>query len=283
MISIVVPAHNESSVIGRTLRAWVNQADPGELEVIVVCNGCSDNTAEIARRFGRTVRVIESDVASKSHALNLGDAAAVGFPRIYADADIILTVGAIRALTHRLDLGDVFAVAPTADINLAGCSWPIRKYFEIRSQLPSSREGIGGSGVYALSAAGRERFAQFPDVIADDTFVRLQFKAWERATLPTVTSTVFPARRIRQLIAVRTRAHAGTLQLSKRFPESNTNKTPSNKSTLIGLASDPRSWIGLAIYLCVNVVARARGWLMLRRGSSRWARDSSSRSHIVST
>lgn len=102
MISIVVPAHNESSVIGRTLGAWVNQADPGELEVIVVCNGCSDNTAEIARRFGRTVRVIESDVASKSHALNLGDAAAVGFPRIYADADIILTVGAIRALTHRL-------------------------------------------------------------------------------------------------------------------------------------------------------------------------------------
>ena len=79
-------------------------------------------------------------------------------------------------MAERLGQGDILAVAPTPDIDLAGCSRMVRLYFAIRHLLPSSRHGIGGSGVYALSEAGRQRFDQFPEVIADDTFVRLQFR-----------------------------------------------------------------------------------------------------------
>src|SRR3954454_12282546 len=165
MISIVVPAHNESSVIARTLSRWVGNPVSDEIVVVVVCNGCTDDTANVARRFGPTVHVVESDIARKTHALNLGDQISGVFPRIYADADVLITVDAIRALASRLEQGDVLAVAPTADINLTGCSWLVRKYYGIRSRLPSSREGIGGSGVYALSEEGRKRFGQFPDVI----------------------------------------------------------------------------------------------------------------------
>lgn len=189
MISIVVPAHNESSV---TLSQLVSSPASDEIRVVVVCNGCTDNTADIARRFAPTVHVVESDIACKTHALNLGDQIAGAFPRIYADADIVITVDTIRALVRRLERGDVLAAAPTPDVNLTGCSWLVRKYYGIRSRLPSSREGIGGSGVYALSEAGRGRFGQFPDVIADDTYVRLQFKLEERETLPCVKSTVSP-------------------------------------------------------------------------------------------
>ena len=92
MISIVVPARNEGFVIARTLRAMATGAVPGELDVIVVCNGCTDNTADIARSFGPPVRVIETEVGSKVHALNLGDQAASTFPRIYADADVEITL-----------------------------------------------------------------------------------------------------------------------------------------------------------------------------------------------
>jgi glycosyltransferase involved in cell wall biosynthesis len=73
MISIIVPAHNESSVIARALAAWIGDSRSDGMDVVVVCNGCTDNTAEIARRFGPTARVIESEVARKTHALNLGD------------------------------------------------------------------------------------------------------------------------------------------------------------------------------------------------------------------
>src|SRR5215470_15785191 len=109
MISIVVPAHNESSVIARTLQPWVDGQGSEDVSVVVVCNGCSDETAAIARRFGPTVRVIESEIASKTHALNLGDQISSSFPRIYVDGDVLITLDAIRALASRLERGDVLA------------------------------------------------------------------------------------------------------------------------------------------------------------------------------
>ncbi|HEY2423618.1 MAG TPA: glycosyltransferase, partial [Chthoniobacterales bacterium] len=131
MISIIIPAHNEGAVIARTLRAITQGAEPGELDVIVVCNGCTDDTATVARRFDRSVRVIETAKASKPQALNLGDEAAHTFPRIYVDADVVLETEAIRALARRLDDGGVLAVAPTPQFALGECSWPVRLFFKI--------------------------------------------------------------------------------------------------------------------------------------------------------
>lgn len=280
MISIVVPAHNESSVIARTLAQWVSNPDSDEIGVVVICNGCTDDTANVARRFGSTVHVLESDIASKPHALNLGDRVSHVFPRIYADADIVIAADAIRALARRLEQGDVLAVAPTADINLSGCSWLVRKYYEIRSRLPASREGIGGSGVYALSEAGRSRFGQFPDVIADDTYVRLQFRPEERETLPWVKSTVFPPRTVFQLIAVRTRAYTGTFELVQRFPELRVNRGEANHRTLVALFTEPQLWPGLFVYCCLNLVARCRAAIASRSGVHLWQRDETSRAAL---
>jgi glycosyltransferase involved in cell wall biosynthesis len=277
MISIIVPAHNESSVIARTLSQWVTNPASDDIGVVVVCNGCADDTANVARRFGPTVHVVESDIASKTHALNLGDQISGVFPRIYADADIVITADAIRALARRLEQGNVLAVAPTADIDLTGCSWLVRKYYGIRSRLPSSREGIGGSGVYALSETGRRRFGRFPRVIADDTYVRLQFRPEERETLPSVRCTVFPPRTVRQLIAVRTRVHRGTFDLTPRFPELIVNKGEANGRTLIALFKEPRLWPGLSIYCCVNIIARLKAAMRRRSGAHLWQRDETSR------
>jgi glycosyltransferase involved in cell wall biosynthesis len=276
MISIVVPAHNESSVIGRTLGAWASSG-PAAIEVTVVCNGCTDHTADVARRFGSTIRVVESEIAGKAHALNLGDRLSRTFPRIYADADIVITLDTIQALAGRLERGDVLAVAPTPEFNLTGCSWPVRKYYEIRSRLPSAREGIGGSGVYALSEEGRRRFTEFPGIVADDMYVRLQFKPEERETLPFAKSMVFPPRTVSQLVAVRTRAYAGTFELARRFPEIHVNKGETNHRTLLALFGEPRLWPGLLIYCCVNTIARCKAALRFRSGVIVWQRDDTSR------
>jgi glycosyltransferase involved in cell wall biosynthesis len=245
--------------------------------VVVVCNGCSDDTAAVARGFAPTVRVIESEVASKTHALNLGDQVSRAFPRIYADADVVITVDAIQALARRLEQGDVLAVAPTPDFDFADCSWLIRKYYDIRSRLPSSREGIGGSGVYALSEEGRKRFARFPDVIADDVYVRLQFAPQERVTLTSARSTVFPPRTISQLIAVRVRAYTGMFELAHRFPGLHVNKGEANHRTLVALFKEPRLWPGLLTYCCVNVIARCRASTRRHTQAPSWERDNTSR------
>jgi glycosyltransferase involved in cell wall biosynthesis len=277
MILIVIPAHNESSVIARALSALVSGSGTKEIGVVVVCNGCTDDTSSIARRFSPMVRVIESDVASKTHALNLGDQTSRIFPRIYADADILITIDAVQALARRLEQGDVLAVAPTPDINLTGCSWLVRKYFDVRSRLPSSREGIGGSGVYALSEAGRRRFAEFPNVISDDTYVRLQFMPQERETLRSIKSTVFAPRTIARLIAVRTRAYIGMSELAARFPELWMNRGETNHQTLIGLFKKPRLWPGLLVYCYVHILARCRAAVLCQTGSFSWQRDDTSR------
>lgn len=278
MISIVVPAHNECSVIARTLGTWVNKPGADGLQIVVVCNGCTDDTSEIARGAAPGARVIETDIAGKTHALNLGDQVAGSFPRVYVDADVVITVDAIEALASRLAQGTaVLAVAPTPEINLENCSWLVRLYYDVRSRLPSSREGIGGSGVYALSEQGRKRFNQFPNVIADDIFVRLQFSPEERETLPTVKSTVFPPRTITQLLRVRTRAYAGTSQIDREFPELRTNRATANHRTLIGLFARPQLWLGLLVYSGVNTIARFKAKYRRVTKASTWERDGTSR------
>lgn len=281
MISIVVPARNEGAVIARTLTAITTGATPGEVEVIVVCNDCVDNTASVARSFGAPVRVIETEIGSKTHALNLGDKAAVGFPRIYADADVLITIGSIRMLASRLKRGDVLAAAPRSRVDLSGCSLCVRAYYDIRSRLPSSREGIGGSGVYALSDAGRGRFGEFPDVTADDGFVRLQFKPEERETLVTATSVVFAPRSVKDLILIRTRAYYGTYELARRFPGVWTNLGKRNHLTIIGLLVIPHLWPKMAVYCLVNVVARYKASARLYAGLSLWERDQTSRTALA--
>jgi glycosyltransferase involved in cell wall biosynthesis len=277
MISIVIPAHNEGAVIARTLKAMTDGAVPGELDLIVVCNGCADDTAAVARRFGSAVRVIETNISSKTHALNLGDEAARSFPRIYADADIVITIDGIRQLASRLESGAVLAVAPTGDYNLDDCSWLVRAVFEVRSYLPSAKEGIGGSGVYAMSEEGRRRFQLFPALTADDGYVRIQFRPEERETLSFVRSTVFPARTIKDLIATKTRAHYGTFELMSLFPDLWRNSDASNNKTLVRLLRHPRLWLNLAIYGTVTAIARRRAKRRLSGSSVAWERDRTSR------
>jgi glycosyltransferase involved in cell wall biosynthesis len=278
MISIIIPAHNEAAVIHRTLTAMTQGALPGELDVIVVCNGCTDTTASIARSFGPPVRVIETDIASKAQALNLGDSASSAFPRIYVDADVLVGIDAIRKLSRRLEHGDVLVVAPTPIYDVRGCSILVRAFFKIRAYLPSAREGIGGSGVYALCEAGRTRFGRFPMITSDDGYVRIQFHHQQRETLLSASSTVFPPRTLKDLIAQKTRTHFGSFELQSLFPDLWRNRGESNNRSLISLFRRPQLWPSLAVYCFVMSVARHQARERLHNKSVVWERDETSRS-----
>lgn len=277
MISIIIPAHNEGPVIARTLRMLTFDAAPDELDVVVVCNGCTDNTALVARSFGEPVRVIETSLANKANALNLGDQACRSFPRIYLDADVVTTISGVRDLAKCLDKGDVAAVAPTPYFELNGCSWPVRAFYDVRRRLPSFGEGIGGSGVYALSENGRRRFSQFPRLVADDMYVRLQFKPNERATVDSVRSTVFAPRTIKSLLAIEARADFGTRELELLHPELWKNVGHNNQKALLGLFKNPFLWPKLVVYCFVRAIARRQAHSLLKASNFVWERDETSR------
>jgi glycosyltransferase involved in cell wall biosynthesis len=250
---------------------------PGEMDIVVVCNGCTDNTAEVTRRFGTSIRVIETAIANKALALNLGDqAAGSAFPRIYVDADVVIAFDALQSLAQRLAKGDVLAVSPTPYIDVSGCRRLIRWFFDIAALLPSAKEGIGGSGVYALSRAGRARFDRFPNVIADDAYIRILFRAEECETIATLHSRVFVPRRFGALIRTRSRIRYGHLELARLFPELWQNRQSNNKAVL-KLFRQIYLWPRLFIYCSVMAIARVNANLAFRKNSRIWDRDETSR------
>lgn len=214
-LSVVMPAHDEEHSIRRSLTAMLKGSRPGEMEVIVVCNGCSDETATVARAFSPDVDVIELPEASKSAALNHGDQQATCFPRFYVDADVEVSAATLRELAAVLRNGETLAASVRPELILDDCSWPVRSYYRIWSRLPQLRDGLSGAGLYGLAREGRSRFVGFPELVADDMFVTSLFRPGERARLNHVSTRVRPARSFRDLLATRVRVHLGNLQIRR--------------------------------------------------------------------
>ena len=62
----------------------------------------------------------------------------------------------------------------------------VRNFYEVWQELPYVREGMIGTGVFALSEKGRKRFDTFPQFVADDGYIRLLFKNHERTKVDRV-------------------------------------------------------------------------------------------------
>ena len=85
--SVVVPAHNEAEVLGRTLRSLRDQDFAGPVEVVVVDNGSTDATADVARAAG--ARVAEEPTLGVCAARQRGTDLATGQVVVSTDADTV--------------------------------------------------------------------------------------------------------------------------------------------------------------------------------------------------
>jgi glycosyltransferase involved in cell wall biosynthesis len=272
-VSVVIPAHDEATVIGRGLRALQRDAEPGELEIVVVCNGCTDGTAAAARAAAPAATVLEIPVASKSAALNAGDAIATRFPRFYVDADVELGIAALREVAAVLAAGEALCAAPLPLFDVADRPPVVRRFYAVWQRMPFwSGPGVVGTGVYALSAAGRSRFAAFPAITADDQFVMERFATTERRTVRTARFTVHPPGTLDGLLAVRTRVYRGNVELREHHPPVEPPHH-ANGATLVTLLTRGRL-ADVATYVGVNVVAKHRA---RQPWDGRWERDESAR------
>jgi cellulose synthase/poly-beta-1,6-N-acetylglucosamine synthase-like glycosyltransferase len=103
-VAVLMPAHNEASIIALTLRSVMPQLEAGD-RLLVVADNCSDATGEIARAKGALVVVRESaTLRGKGYALDFGVRhLALDAPEvvIIVDADCELTPGTIDRLARR--------------------------------------------------------------------------------------------------------------------------------------------------------------------------------------
>jgi glycosyltransferase involved in cell wall biosynthesis len=277
MTSVIIPAHNEEPVIGRLLKTLLAEAEPNEFDVLVVCNGCADHTADVAARFG--VRVIELAQGSKHLALVAGDAASHGFPRLYVDADVELDTGSARALIGALDLPGVLAVSPQRQMQLSRSSWPVRAYYRVWAQLPAVREGLFGRGVLAVSELGYQRIADRPQVLGDDLWLHSQFAPEERRVIDDSISVIHGPRTVRDLIRRRVRAAQGNRQLSIGSTGATDTSAASGRALLRLARHEPALWPSLPVFVVLTLVARVQARRLKRTGKAElWLRDESSRS-----
>jgi glycosyltransferase involved in cell wall biosynthesis len=297
VISVVVPAHNEAAVIGRLLSGLVpdsvsNDADvtggstasqaarTGErlepLETIVVANGCTDQTAQVAARHA-AVHVISSPEPNKHRALRLGDSHAHGFPRLYVDADVELRAQDARALAKALEDPRVLAAAPARVTPLDGCPWTVRWYYQIWEQLPVVRQGLFGRGVIALSAEGHARISSLPELMGDDLAASLSFAPEERRVVETARVTVHPPRTLRDLLRRRVRSMTVTTQAATRTRLPGARTSSADLKALLREAP-LRNGPPLAWFVLVTTVARTRARRAVNAGDfTTWLRDESSR------
>ncbi|MGE3622013.1 MAG: glycosyltransferase family 2 protein [Acidimicrobiia bacterium] len=274
-MSVIVPAHDEEATIERCLRSLLEGAAEGEVEVVVACNGCTDRTEEIASGFGPPVTVVATDVASKRAALNLGDAAATGFPRFYLDADVGLTVDGLRKVAAALEGGGALVAAPALALDAHRSSPIVRSYYRFFARLPSVAGDVAGRGVYALSEEGRHRFGEFPDVTGDDHFIRSSFPPEARVTVPEVTSHVEAPRRFSALVRRKARILAGNREVEELLgaPPGAQRRGGGLRAVL---RDEPARVVDLPAYLLVGVAARALcAWAALRGRPIAWGRDDS--------
>lgn len=95
-VAAVIPAYNEAAHIGKVLQRVVR--NPLVDQVIVVCDGCRDETAAVARRFPVTVVELPENVG-KGGAMLAGVQHTDADVILFLDADLVgLRYSHIRAL-----------------------------------------------------------------------------------------------------------------------------------------------------------------------------------------
>jgi len=272
--SVVIPAHNEAAVIERTLTPLLEPARLGRIEVVVVCNGCTDDTAELVRRHPE-VRLVEIAEPSKTAALDAGDSAVRRWPRLYLDADIDVPPTALAAVLTHLSQAGALAARPPFRYDSTGASWVVRRYYAARLRMPSTQNALWGAGVYGMSSSGRSRFETFPRVTGDDYFVDALFPASDKQVVDTLPVTVRTPRDLAGLMAILRRHYRGNDELLRSGDLQALR--PTGTSTGRDLARSVRSVpaaVDAAVYAGLAVVGRVAARRVAGPG---WDRDHSSR------
>lgn len=277
MLSVIIPANNEELYIARCLDALIASDENmcsdvdilsgqpertvGLVEVIVVANACTDKTANVAQRYKTTAMVrgwnlvvLNIDKPGKLNALNVGDQHAKGEIRIYLDADVVVSPCLLNQIGAALDRTDP-AYASGRLVIAKSRNWVTRAYARLWSRLPFIAEGVPGCGIFAVNAAGRGRWLAFPDIISDDTFVRLHFAPNERIGVSAPYQWPM-VEGFSNLVRVRKRQDLGVIQIAQRFPElmPNEGKSRLGISALAQLAL--KETLGFAVYASVAIAVR---------------------------
>ena len=178
-VSVVVPAYNEAAGIAATLHSLVATRYPGEVEVIVVDDGSTDDTALIAADLDLPqVTVLQQPNSGKPTALNTGIAYSRHEILILVDGDTVFGPHTIERLVAPFADPDVGAVSGNTKVgNTRGIlgGWQHieyvigfnldRRLYDVLECMPTVPGAIGAFRWDAIAGVG----GVSSDTLAEDT------------------------------------------------------------------------------------------------------------------
>ena len=111
MLSVIIPAFNEEKRIGRTLKPTIRflSTQSYDSEIIVVCDGCTDNTRQVAETFQKefkNLKIIDYlPNRGKGYAVKKGMLEATGDMRLFMDADYAVPIDLLTGFMEKINAG----------------------------------------------------------------------------------------------------------------------------------------------------------------------------------
>ncbi|PWI17226.1 bi-functional transferase/deacetylase [Streptomyces sp. Act143] len=248
-VSVIVPAYNEKECIANTLESLAQSTHP--IEIIVVDDGSTDGTSEIARaaadRLGMVnVRVIRQENAGKPAALNNGVRNAGHDIVIMMDGDTVFEPDAVHQLVQPFADPAVGAVAGNAKVGnrdtVIGAWQHIeyvmgfnldRRMYDLLRCMPTIPGAIGAFRRDAVLQVG----GMSEDTLAEDTDITIAMHraGWRVVYQEHAKAWTEAPGSLKQLWSQRYRWSYGTMQALWKHRKSLTDKGPSGRFGRVGM------------------------------------------------
>ncbi|WP_371613073.1 bifunctional polysaccharide deacetylase/glycosyltransferase family 2 protein [Streptomyces clavifer] len=244
-VTVIVPAYNEKECIANTLGSLAASTHP--IEILVVDDGSTDGTAEIAESLGLPhVRVVRQENAGKSAALNHGVRQARHDIVVMMDGDTVFEPGTVHQLVQPFADPAIGAVAGNAKVGnrstMIGAWQHIeyvmgfnldRRMYDLLRCMPTIPGAIGAFRRTAVLEAG----GMSEDTLAEDTdiTIALHRAGWRVVYAEHARAWTEAPASMAQLWRQRYRWSYGTMQALWKHRGSVTDKGPSGRFGRVGM------------------------------------------------
>ncbi|MFG2522297.1 bifunctional polysaccharide deacetylase/glycosyltransferase family 2 protein [Streptomyces sp. NPDC048527] len=244
-VSVIVPAYNEKECIANTLNSLAQSTHP--IEIIVVDDGSTDGTKEIAESLGLpNVRVIRQENAGKPAALNNGVRNASYDIVVMMDGDTVFEPDTVRQLVQPFAAPDIGAVAGNAKVgnrNTVIGAWQHieyvmgfnldRRMYDLLRCMPTIPGAIGAFRRQAVLEVG----GMSEDTLAEDTdiTVAMHRAGWRVVYQEHARAWTEAPASLKQLWSQRYRWSYGTMQALWKHRKSLVDKGPSGRFGRVGM------------------------------------------------
>ncbi|MFJ8791081.1 bifunctional polysaccharide deacetylase/glycosyltransferase family 2 protein [Streptomyces sp. NPDC102462] len=244
-VSVIVPAYNEKECIAATLGSLARSTHP--IEIIVVDDGSTDGTAEIAESLGLpNLRVVRQENAGKPAALNNGVRHARHDIVVMMDGDTVFEPDTVRQLVQPFADPEVGAVAGNAKVGnrdtVIGAWQHIeyvmgfnldRRMYDLLRCMPTIPGAIGAFRREAVLEAG----GMSHDTLAEDTDITIALHRAGRRVVYQEHARAWTEApgSLGQLWSQRYRWSYGTMQALWKHRKSLTDRGPSGRFGRVGM------------------------------------------------